>query len=172
MRYFEVVPKAIPVARRSVAAGMAAIVVAVTGTAASAQWVEQTVDLQSGWNGVFFEVDPASADADSVFAGQPIESVWTQAAGTLVNQRSSSCMNDPESLDCEPMLLSDWQVWLPPSDPGSIANTLRVIRGNRAYLIKASASITLTLVGVPSSSRTQWREGFNLVGFHVVDDHH
>ncbi len=170
MRYSEVVSNAIPVARGSVAAGIAAIVVAVSGTTASAQWVEQNVDLQPGWNSVFIEVDPASADAEDVFGGQPVEAVWSPAEDLLIDQRPSSCLEDPNSPDCEPMLLSDWQVWLPPSDPASVVNSLRVIRGNRAYLIKATASATLAIVGTPSSSRTKWREGFNLVGFHVVDD--
>ncbi|MEE9297000.1 MAG: hypothetical protein V3W34_18820 [Phycisphaerae bacterium] len=58
---------------------------------------------------------------------------------------------------------------MPQSDPGHIANNLRVIRGTRAYLIKASQAIVLTVRGKPSGSTTRWKQGFTLNGFHVVD---
>jgi len=42
---------------------------------AQAQWVEQTIHLEPGWNAVFFEVDPSPRDCDSLFQGIPVESV-------------------------------------------------------------------------------------------------
>ena len=41
-----------------------------------AQWTTQTIPLTPGWNAVYLEVQPASDDADAVFARLPVDSVW------------------------------------------------------------------------------------------------
>ena len=43
---------------------------------ARAQWTTQTITLQPGWNSVALQLQPEPADCATVFAGQPVESVW------------------------------------------------------------------------------------------------
>jgi hypothetical protein len=43
---------------------------------ASAQWTQQTLALQPGWNAVCLEIDPVPNGCDAVFEGVPVEGVW------------------------------------------------------------------------------------------------
>jgi hypothetical protein len=194
---------------------VAAVVGVFCTTPARAQWVEKSFELEAGWNSVFLEVDPAPAEADLLFAGQPFAAVWTRKDAPVV-EGPPDCTNpspgadfdgdgvrddcdncptvaNPNQVDtdqdgigdaCEdictnptdpactvpPAPESDWQVWLPPSDPGRVATTLGLIRGGRTYLIRATQPATWLVTGTPNESGTRWRQGYNLVGFHVVDD--
>lgn len=151
-------------------AGWAMTIVAVAITAAPAlgQWVEQSFNLQSGWNSIFLEVDPAPDSADELFFGLPIDAVWTRAQFGLI-AGPPECA-DPDDPTCAPRPADQWWVWLAATHPGRIVTTLRVIRGGRTYLIHATQSTTLTVTGIPDSARTNWRGGFSHVGFHVTDD--
>lgn len=134
---------------------------------ACAQWVEQSFPLEAGWNTVYLEVDPAEDGADTVFVTQPpgvIERVWTWAPSNAAS--GPGCL-DPNDPDCEPGSDTQWRLWLPPSDPASVVNSLSVARGGQVYLIKAAAVATLTVRGMPTAEKTQWQEGFNVAGFHV-----
>jgi hypothetical protein len=127
-------------------------------TAANAQWVTETFNLQAGWNSVFLQVDPANNRADAVFVTTPtdaIERVWTWR----VNQ-----VRDGDALATRS---ADWQVWLPASDPNSIVNTLVGVRGGQVYLVKATAPATLTITGTPNGSKTEWVNGSNVAGLYV-----
>lgn len=117
---------------------------------AMGQFRVQEFDLQQGWNSVYLEVDPADNDADTVFVTQPpgaIDTVWTWS---------------PEQPGRD-----SWRVWVPANDPDSMANSLRTITGGRTYQIKANAAATLTIRGIPNPSKTNYKPGFNAVGFHV-----
>lgn len=133
-----------------------------------AQWVEQTFNLQTGWNSLYLEVDPAPPEADLLFAGQPFAAVWMRAADALV-EGPPDC-DDPDDPSCIPVQQGGWRVWLPPSDPNRVVTNLRLIRGGRVYLIRATQPTSWAVSGTPNGSRTRWRQGFNLVGFHVVDE--
>jgi len=124
-------------------------------SAASAQWLEQSFQLQAGWNSVYLEVDPATADADVVFAGLPLDAVWTRAPGRLV-QGPPNCTS-PDDPTCIPENASGWWAWIPPDDPHHVVTTLRLIRGGRVYLLKARSVATWNVVGSPAESVTQWR---------------
>lgn len=130
------------------------------------QWMEQTIDLRIGWNSVFVEVDPSPESSDLLFGGKPIETVWMRAADPLVSGPPVNCLGS-EDPNCRPKLSSLWRVWVPAGDPGRPVSNLPTMRGGRAYLIKATAVTTLTLVGKPSAKVTQWRAGFNHAGFHI-----
>jgi hypothetical protein len=134
------------------------------------QWMEQTFSLQSGWNSIYLEVDPSPANAEQIFAGLPVDTVWTPA-NDLVVKGPPDCL-DPlsETSGCAPPNQSDWHIWVLADRQGSIATTLRLLRGGRTYLVKATAAGMLRVVGKPNASRTRWRQGFNLAGFHVISD--
>ncbi len=138
------------------------------GTPAYAQCVEQSFDLQTGWNSVYLEVDPAPNDADLLFEGLPIEAVWMRCEG----HRTSPVAIDthhPEDPAYTATTDTGWRVWFPSDAPQRAVNSLRVVRGGRVYLIEASTPTTFIVRGKPDASITRWREGYNLAGFHVVD---
>jgi hypothetical protein len=136
---------------------------------ASAQWAEQSVRLETGWNAVYLELDPEPSDAEALFEDLPIKAVWTRGdkaqTGAAVNYA-----RDPDDPAYFASTDTGWRVWFPSSEPQHVINSLRVVRGGRAYLIEASAPVTLTIRGRPNASITRWREGYNLEGFHVVED--
>jgi len=139
------------------------------GASAYAQWVEQSFDLQTGWNSVYLEVDPAPNDADLLFEGLPIKAVWMRCEGLRTSPVGIDT-DHPEDPAYAATTDTGWRVWFPPGAPQRAVNSLRVVRGGRVYLIEASAPATLTIKGRPDGSVMRWREGYNLAGFHVVDD--
>lgn len=138
------------------------------GAPAYAQWAEQSFDLQAGWNSVYLEIDPAPADADQLFAGQPFSTVWMRCEGLRASPVAIDT-HHPEDPAYTATTDTGWRVWFPPGVPQHVVNSLRVVRGGRVYLIEASAPTTLIVRGIPDASITRWREGYNLAGFHVVD---
>jgi hypothetical protein len=142
---------------------LVALSIAVLAHEAQAQWAQQHIVLQPGWNAVFLEVDPAPEECDALLAGLPIESVW-------------ELNRDPDSAqfiqDASALIpgTAGWLTWFPPSHPLAGQSTLFTLRDGRAYLIKATNAqpVTWTLAGKPSLRRLVWRAGaVNLVGFHV-----
>ena len=128
---------------------------------ASAQWMTQTLNLRQGWNAVFLEVQPNPPDCDTVFAGQPIESVW------FWNQRFSTVqyIADPNSLLPGQR---DWLTYLPANSTNRATANLFTLLGGHAYLIKATAAASLTLRGQPLIRNPDWlADSFNLAGFYV-----
>ena len=118
------------------------------------QWVEQTVELEPGWNSVFLEIDPVPELADDLFADRPyVEAIWKRGDPTLVAGRQADSAR--------------WQTWVPPGDPARFAINLRVIDGGAVYLVKSSAETSLTLTGRPTPKKTKHLPGFNPVGFYV-----
>ncbi len=141
-----------------------AAAVCVCTLSASAQWMTQTLNLRQGWNAVFLEVQPNPSDCDTVFARQPIESVW------FWNQRFSTVqyIADPNSLlPGQP----DWLTYVPATSTNRPTANLFNLLGGRAYLIKATAAITLTLRGQPLIRNPDWlADSFNLAGFYVASN--
>ena len=128
---------------------------------AAAQWTTQTISLRAGWTAVFLQVQPNPADCDAIFAGLPVESVWAWNGRFATVQY----ITDPNSLlPGEP----DWLNWVAPGSTNRVSANLFKLQGGRAYLIKASAAVTLTLSGQPLLRNPDWlANSFNLVGFPV-----
>lgn len=144
------------------------IVVVLVLTAAAparAQWIQRDIPLVPGWNSVFLDVDPALEHADDLFAGLPVHEVWspTQRADLTA---LPACA-DPDDPTCTPAIETEWDVWTPPLDPHRVVTNLRIIRGGRVYLIRASSATTLSLVGRPHGGTHPWRAGYNLRGAYV-----
>ena len=56
---------------------MALIFISLYVVKVEAQWVEQTITLEPGWNSIYLEVDPMPNQCDDIFGSIPIASVWT-----------------------------------------------------------------------------------------------
>lgn len=127
-----------------------------------AQWTNQIIALQRGWNAVYCEVQPQPAGCDAVFAGLPVESVWGW------NRRSAALqyIQDPNTLVVSQ---PDWLTYWPQDSPQVVEQNLFTLEGGKSYLIKMPDSggpFTLTLSGIPSLRRIEWlADAANLVGF-------
>ena len=153
--------------QNSIGAG-AIVLWGMVASVSQAQWVDQSFDLQVGWNSIYLEVDPAPEEADTLFGGLPIDQVWSRTPFTVING-PPECVN-PEDPACLPAADTGWWVWYPQSNPARVATNLRKIRGGRVYQILATAPTTLNVSGIPNQSAAKWRSGFNQKGFHVVSD--
>ncbi len=135
----------------------------------SAQWVQQQYQISPGWNSVFLSVDPAPFQADLVWAGLPVTAVWSRDVDPSLHAQPNACTN-PDDPTCTPPDDSGWRVWIPPGNPNAIATSLRVVRGGRVYLIRASSAFQWSVTGRPNGAPTRWQIGANLIGFHVVSN--
>ncbi|MCB1095555.1 MAG: hypothetical protein KDN22_08290 [Verrucomicrobiae bacterium] len=119
----------------------------------------QTIELVEGWNCVWLEVDPDDS-AENVFSGYDIETV----AAFFPSNGPVEFIEDPG----EAAFNADgWSVWY--SNDEADQGNLDRIHGNRAYLIKATASIpSFSVTGVVRFHEYLWvPDSFNLVGFCV-----
>jgi len=127
----------------------------------SAQYKQQVINLDSGWNAVFLEVEPVNRNLDALLNGKNINSVW-------------KWNGEFESIeffeDADDLLLDDpeWLVWLP-DRPGTENITVRdlyALQGGSTYLINSDGFETLTITGKPTLRDQNWlSNSFNLVGF-------
>ncbi len=147
---------------------MAGALMVATGPAVEGQWIARQHALQTGWNAVYLEVDPSPALADQLFSAHPIEEVWARALRTEVE--GPPVCQDPNDPTCVPAVVSEWDVWLPPTHPARMVTNLRNIRGGRVFLIRASQPFSLPVTGTPNSRVARWETGYNLDGLHVEDN--
>lgn len=127
-----------------------------------AGWVEQTVQLEAGWNAVYLEVEPFPAECAQQFAGLPVETVATFDP----DFSSVEFIQDPQN-DLVPEL-PDWRFYFPPSDPRAFTVNLFVLQAATPYLIKCSEAATWTVVGRPRFLKQEWKpNAYNFVGFPV-----
>ena len=130
---------------------------------AHAQWTTRTFSLNPGWNAVFLNVEPEPNDCATVFSGVPIDSVWywssERSTVQFVRDPSKIMPNDP-----------DWRAYFPDTSIARAATTLRVLRGNRPYMIKlgGTAPVNWAVRGKPSMHALTWLpNSYNLVGFQT-----
>jgi len=127
----------------------------------SAQWVTQTLQLQSGWNAVYLRVQPYPAACDQVFANLPVAKVTRYNARIISTQFGT----DPTQIWMRP---DEWLTWVPGDGVSEYTRTLENLVGGGAYLIQATDSCVLHLKGHPVVPRFEWVPGqANLVGFQV-----
>ncbi len=124
----------------------------------------QSLTLQPGWNSIWLEVDPANRSLSEVFAGVPIDSVWT------FQERLSSVsfIQNPN----EPVWnRASWRVYVPTNRVESINDNLFTVTAHRAYLVKLNNSgpVTLQVTGKPSVPSVAWvPDAYNLRGFPIA----
>jgi hypothetical protein len=132
-----------------------------------AQWAEQSITLNPGWNAVFLEIQPGNSSCDAVFAGIPVESVWSW------NRKFTSIqfIKDPDTLTSRQ---SEWFTWYPTNHPQAFLKTLYGMQGGKAFLIKLTddaSPAALTVRGRPVIPTYRWYpNSFNLAGFFVDPD--
>ncbi len=125
----------------------------------SAQWVEEVVPLNAGWNGVYLPIEP---EPDTLTQWQDpksnVEMVFYWA-GLL----AYPSMGESESFIYKN---AEWRGWFRESPT---LNQLKFLSGNKCYLIYCSESTTLTIKGRPIVPDSLWVEaGFNLIGFQTL----
>ncbi len=125
--------------------------------------VQQTLSLHAGWNAVWIDVTPVDKSPAAVFAGVPLESVWTY-------QKRVAAVDFIQNADEPIWNRNQWLSYAPTNRPESVANNLFAIPGQRAYLIRVSAPATVVLTGSPEFRPADWvPDSFNLRGFPVDD---
>ncbi len=135
----------------------------------SAQTVslQQTIELEPGWNAVYLYVDPTERNIATLFAGLPVASIWRW----LPSEDGARFIQDPaEGLDN----VEGWFAWFPEPRPEAFLTNLFQLSANTAYLIKLEGTQTrqITIEGRPRVRSVQWvSDGFTLTGLPVSADH-
>lgn len=135
-------------------------------SAVYAQWTEQTITLEPGWNAVYLQVQPEPRACEVVFSGLPIESVW------LWNQRFSSVQFIQDANELLPEQ-PEWLVYSPHTLTKDFVSNLSIVLGGRAYLVKSASQepIQWVVKGKPVIRSLNWMaDSFNLVGFPIDSD--
>jgi hypothetical protein len=132
-------------------------------TAALADLIRtQRVELVTGWNAVYLELDPSVSDPSALFAGQPVDVVATFVAP----QRSAQFVRNPSA-----SLLGTygWSVWYAPARQDHFLTSLHSIYGAKPYLIHATTNAVLQLPGTVAIEQRVWTpNAYNFVGFSVA----
>ncbi len=180
---------------RSRAILLSAALMSLMAGRAHAQWVQQqTQVLHPGWNAVFLEVDPVPSDPDLLFDSAVVEAVWTldlpSANPDAPVRESYWRFWAPEGAPGREVRdlfeIRGDRVYLikfiggaagEPCFPGVCESDLCdggpspgaacVDDGDCACPPNPNI---LTFLGRPASGKTTYIPGFNLVGFHVVDN--
>jgi hypothetical protein len=143
-----------------------AVLILTTPREASAQPLEQTIELEPGWNAIFVRLDPEVADIETVFADLPVRSVWR----FIPDDRGAEFVSDPaEGLQN----LEGWFGWFPEPRPEAFLSNLFTISANTAYLVEmeGTQSHQITISGRPDFRSLRWRSnGYTLTGLPVSPD--
>ena len=132
---------------------------------ADAQWVQEQVRLEPGWNAVYLTVQPEPANCDELLAGVPeVESVWRW------NRRFTPVDFDVDPAD--PLTEADaWLRWYPADHPYRALRNMYELQGLVAHLIRVdtnTAAFDWVVTGRPLLPSADWFEyQLNLVGMAV-----
>jgi hypothetical protein len=156
------------------ALGCVLSVLALTMSPLRAQSTEQFLSLAPGWNAVWLEVSPVYP-AGHPFAGQPKAPADVFPAGVVAVVSPKPLAGtaeffaaDPADADTDPapggtFNKDGWEQW---HNPGLAGDNLKLVTGNRPYLIKTNAQTNFMLAGRVRFHRPTWiPDRFNLVGF-------
>lgn len=128
--------------------------------------IEQTFELEPGWNAIHVELEPVNDRIENIFAGVPIKSVWRWIPEKL----GSDFIQDPaEGL----LTLDGWFGYFPEPRPEAFLTNLYTLSANTAYLVYLDDNVsrTVTISGKPIFSIVNWRpNGFTLTGLPVTPD--
>ena len=128
---------------------------------AKAQWQEQVIRLNPGWNAVFLEVQPEPSTSELAFANVPVLSAWMwDKPGQVVE-----FVDDPTKLVPG---RAEWKTYLPKGDPHYAVKNLFDLEGGRALLVNLGGNqpVDWKITGRPKVPKYQWlSDSYNLVGF-------
>lgn len=114
-----------------------------------AEWVTQEIQLVKGYNGVHLKVNPADTRCNVVFADDAIERV------TWYNRDSRD-----DGSGIVPQTMHTWY------RTNEVASTFHRVLGGHAYIVYATANVTLSVKGTPSRTTPKIHLGgsANLIG--------
>jgi hypothetical protein len=131
----------------------------------------QSLALEPGWNAVWLEVDPVYTNGAAAGTARPVEEVFADPAiayvatprlpvGTaeFIAESAAGVFNQ-----------ADWRTWQRSSELGQ--DTLAVIRGYQAYLVKVSGvdPVTINITGEARFVAPAWNaNAYNLLGFQLT----
>jgi hypothetical protein len=119
----------------------------------------QTIQLKTGWNAVFLQVQASNATPAQLFATLPVDIVATFFAA----DRAVEFINDPSETQWKK---EGWGVWYSLDRPDNFLSSLYNIDGNRSYLVFARQDCVWTVEGKVLLEPIRWKsDSFNLVGF-------
>ena len=138
----------------------------VAGVSLHAVETTQSISLAQGWNAVWLEVDPIVQAGENAGTNKAVTEVFSNAAIDVVvrplyNHGSSEFVQNIGTADFKQ---KGWQAWYRSSELNE--NTLALIEGYQAYLIKASSAVTISVTGEARYMKPEWTPySYNLVGF-------
>ena len=151
--------------RPSAVAKWLCLAVLVMPLAARAQWLTQTVGLNSGWNAVYLHVDASYGTLDQLVGSDPANPIlevwlWKPNSSTLQFVQSPA---QPVGGG------NQWATWIRNSPS---ASTLQRLVGNSAYLVRVGTNVATyswSIKGKPVAPAYQWTTtGLNLLGFPTL----
>ena len=124
--------------------------------------VTQNIELTSGWNAVFVEVDPMLTSTADLFREVPVDVV----AGFSSAAKPAQFVVDPSS---DMLKAYGWNVWYSPRRADHFLSNLGVIQGGKPYLIHATTNTRLVIEGTIAPDLFDWTpDAFNFTGFPVA----
>lgn len=122
-----------------------------------AQWATQSINLKSGWNAVYLQVDASYTDIKTLLsAGSPITDIWAWKPPIRSEQSGTTIPDD------------QWVKW---SSDTSDVDQLTSLEGNQAILVHSSFDQVWDLKGQPVLTAVHWiPSAFNFVGFPTPAD--
>lgn len=115
---------------------------------ASAQYVENTITLNKGWNAVYLEATPEISALDEFFADKDV----TRVASYQREAYKATAQYDSEGNIRNQKPIS-YLVW---EKEGT--STLKNLRGGNCYLVYATTAQTITYLGIPVAPQMTWRD--------------
>ena len=132
------------------------LLVSVFVAPANAQWKTEIFALEEGWNAVYSHIDATHVTIEQLVQGTAIEEVWMW-------QPKLSTLQYIQKPDAPLDNKSRWSNWSSSDPSGSL---LQKIKGNTAYLVKATQPLNWVVKGKPVPPRYQWTStGLNFIGF-------
>lgn len=130
---------------------------------ASAQWVTESYSFKPGYNAIWLSIDASKNAADEGRTVDQVINANVEEVWQWNPDASSTQFIDQPSIPTQPD--SQWKVWKRTPDPAG--NTLSLMTGNRAYVIKAIATDTsFQITGRPVPPDYALKStGTNFMGF-------
>ncbi len=135
---------------------------ALPGLAQAQALRSQTIELETGWNAVYLEVDPAESDPTKLFAETPVGAV---ASHVSANRGAQFVLNPSADL----LSTYGWSIWYAPARPDAFLTTLYSVYGGKSYLLFSATNATLEISGSAVPETFTWTpDAYNFVGFSMV----
>jgi hypothetical protein len=135
----------------------------IAATSSHAQSLTQDMELRPGWNAIWLEVEAPDRSPASVFAGLPVQSVWTWSdrvsATDFIQNPGDAGWNRAQ-----------WLSYFPEGSPEAVLSNLRAVLPQRAYLVKLGGDqpVRWSIRGRPILRTPKWAaDAYNLRGFPV-----